>query len=199
MSFVNKRKRDAPEPDSKKTKASLGDNEKELYSMSDEWPVYNHPEGGTFKITPWGILRLWVDAQTGETTTRFEDSSFSDLTFPTTNYGAVSSGNWQNGHNGHNTVNGNPPNTYYELPSTPMSLNMSGSSTSSPVPENMTFSPNCEAELYVVDGYRHVGFNGAAGQTVGQTVGQQFSQEQENFFGMEEQEEFSDNNDTMMS
>ncbi|SGZ56919.1 CIC11C00000004856 [Sungouiella intermedia] len=190
MSFVNKRKRDASEPESKKTKALIGEKEKELYTLSEEWPVYNHPEGGTIKITPWGSLRQCVDAQTGETITKFEDASFSDLTFPAANVGAFGRQNWQSGQN----IAGAQGNPYYELPSTPMSLNMSGSSRSSPVPDKVSFSPSCEAELYVVDGYRYSGFNGAAGQA----VGQQFSQEQENFFGMEEQEEFSDNNDSMM-
>lgn len=179
-SIGNKRKREASEPDMKKSKAIVGEKEKELYSLSDEWPVYNHPEGGTIKITPWGSLRQYVDPQSGETVTSFEDASFSDLTFANS-----------------------AQNQYYELPSTPMSLNMSSSSRSSPVPEKMSFSPSCEAELYVVDGYRSGGPNGcyqgannAAGQTVGQ---QQFSQEQEHYFGMMEYEEFSDNNnDSMM-
>lgn len=191
MDFVNKRKRDAPEPDTKKIKAPFGEKEKELFSLSEEWPVYNLPEGGTVKITPWGSLRLWTDPQTGETITRFEDASFSDLAFQTANVGTMG-GSYYNGPQGQNHASAQP-NACYELPSTPMSLNMS--SNSSPAPENMTFSPTSEAELYVVDGYRHNGNNGAAGQT----VGQQFSQEQENFFGMEEQEEYSDNNDTMMT
>lgn len=181
-SFVNKRKREAPEPDMKKTKALVGEREKELYELSEEWPVYNHPEGGTVKITPWGSLRQYVDPQSGQNVTKFEDASFSDLSFANAAH-----------------------NQYYELPSTPMSLNMSSSSRSSPDPEKITFSPNCEAELYVVDGYRSGGLgngpgavngaNNVAGHAVGQ---QQFGQEQEHYFGMMEQEEFSDTTDSMM-
>lgn len=179
MSFVNKRKREAPEPDMKKSKAVVSEREKELYSLLEEWPVYNHPEGGTVKITPWGSLRQYVDSNTGEVVTKFEDASFSDLTFPNA-----------------------AQNPYFELPSTPMSLNMSNSSRSSPMPEKLPFSPSSEAEQYVLDGYRNggatsqMGVNNAAGQAVGY---QQFSQEQEHYFGMMEQEEFSDNtNDSMM-
>lgn len=163
MSFMNKRKREAPEPETKKTKAFVGERERELYSLLEEWPVYNHPEGGTVKITPWGSLRQYIDQNTGETVTKFEDCSFSELTFPT---------------------------QQYELPSTPMSLNMSTSLRSSPMPEKL-FSPSSEAEQYVVDGYR----DGAA---AGQSGHQQFCQEQEHYFGMMEQEEYENSNDSMV-
>lgn len=172
--FTNKRKRDACEQDVKKFKNLLENDEKALYSLSDEWPMYNHPDGGTVKITPWGSLRQYVDGQSGETVTRFEDSSFADLSFASSQC--------------------------YDLPSTPMSLNATGSSRSSPTPENMMLSPSCEAELYVVDGYRANGEHPAqeSHSTAGQGVGQ-FSQEQEHYFGMMEAEEYSDGaNDSMV-
>lgn len=162
--FANKRKRDGPEADCKKTKALIGDKECEAMAQSSEWPMYNHPDGGTVKITPWGSLRQWTDPVTGEANTKFEDASFQELSF------AMS----QN----------NAHNQFYELPSTPISLNPSSSSRSSPVPmESFNYSPSSLAEQYVVEGYRS---------------GQQFAQEQENYLGMVD-EEYSDNNDSMMA
>lgn len=72
----NKRKRDDFDSDSKKVK-NLEPNE---YETSNEWPIYNHPEGGIIKITPWGSLRQYQDAN-GEMVTKFEDVSFQDYPF----------------------------------------------------------------------------------------------------------------------
>lgn len=50
-------------------------------NISEEWPVYDHPQGGSVKITPWGCLRQCIDSTLGAQVTRFEDSSFSDYDF----------------------------------------------------------------------------------------------------------------------
>lgn len=169
MFGVSKRKRDAPEFECKKSKAQVGEKERELISLSQEWPIYNHPNGGTVKITPWGSLRQYVDPQTGEQVTKFEDITFNDLSF------ALSATNTDN--------------LFYELPLTPMSLNGSSSVRSSPALGDVMFSPTNEAEQYVVEGYRH-------GEAAVQPL---FGPEQENYFGMVENEEFPDaNNDSMV-
>ncbi|GEQ71018.1 hypothetical protein JCM33374_g4699 [Metschnikowia sp. JCM 33374] len=170
MSFVAKRKRDT-EPDQKKPKAAFGEKEREVLSQSNDWPMYNHPDGGTVKITPWGSLRQWVDPVTGQSNTKFEDASFSDVSF------AMSPSNIHN--------------QCYELPSTPMSLNHPNSGRSSPANgDRFHFSPTNEAELYVVEGY---------GQQREPSSGftPQYAQEQENYLGMEENEDYSD--DTTMN
>lgn len=169
MFGVSKRKRDASEVECKKAKAQVGEKERELISLSGEWPIYNHPNGGTVKITPWGSLRQYVDLQTGEQVTRFEDVTFNDLSF-------ASSAT-------------NSDNQIYELPQTPMSLNGLNSARSSPAIGDMRFSPSNEAEQYVVEGYRR-------GEAAEQLL---FGPEQENYFGMMESEELSDvNNDSMV-
>lgn len=164
MSFVAKRKRDA-EPEQKKPKAAFGEKEREILSQENEWPVYNHPDGGTVKITPWGSLRQWTDPVTGLTNTKFEDASFLDVSFEMSP----------------NNVN----NQCYELPTTPMSLTGPNSGRSSPHSgERFNFSPTNEAELYIVEGYGQP-------QTE-QRPTQEYAQEQEHFLGMEESEDFSD-------
>lgn len=169
MSSVVKRRRDE-EPEQKKPKAAFGDKEREVLSQSNDWPMYNHPDGGTVKITPWGSLRQWTDPVTGLANTKFEDASFLDVSFemsPT-----------------------NVHNQCYELPTTPMSMNASMSGRSSPAQrENFNFSPSNEAELYVVEGYKQ-------SREQGQKPVQQYAQEQEHYLGMEESEDFSD--DTAM-
>lgn len=131
------------EEDRKKV-AKLTERDLEAVTTSNEWPIYNHPEGGTIKITPWGSLRQMV--VNGEMVTRFEDVSFSDYDFSQ-----------------------HKPS---EMPTTPMSLSV----RSSPAPGEMQVSPSCEAEGYVVDGYR--GDRGERG----------FGREQEHFFGMMDQD-----------
>lgn len=169
MFGVSKRKRDTSELESKRTKAQVGDRERQLISLSDEWPIYSHPNGGTVKITPWGSLRQYVDPQTGEQVTKFEDVTFNDLSFAQPPYHGDSQ--------------------WYELPLTPMSLNGLSSVRSSPAIGDMRLSPSNEAEQYVVEGYRR-------GEAVEQPL---FGPEQENYFGMVENEEFSDvNNDSMV-
>lgn len=128
--------------------------ERDLYAVtsSNEWPLYNHPEGGTIKITPWGALRQYT--VNGEMVTRFEDVSFNDYDFS-------------------NIPPPQPPMVNQgEMPTTPMSLSVSN--RSSPAPGEMQVSPSCEAEGYVVEGYR------------GEQRG--FEREQEHFFGMMDQD-----------
>ncbi|OBA20968.1 hypothetical protein METBIDRAFT_42271 [Metschnikowia bicuspidata var. bicuspidata NRRL YB-4993] len=169
MSFVPKRKRDT-EPDQKKPKAAFGDKEREMLSQNNEWPMYNHPDGGTVKITPWGALRQWIDPATGYAKTKFEDASFQEVSFEMSP--------------------SNTNNQCYELPTTPMSLHTSASGCSSPAyGDKLNFSPTNEAELYVVEGYGQP-------RESGQRPTQQYAQEQEHYLGMEESEDFSD--DTAM-
>lgn len=47
---------------------------------SDEWPIYQHPQGGWVKFTPWGSVRMTINDQ-GETISKFEDVSFHDTSF----------------------------------------------------------------------------------------------------------------------
>lgn len=119
MNFKRKRDTDQEAP----KKAALGEKEKMLWASSNDWPLYNHPEGGTVKITPWGLLRQYENPQTGEMCTKFEDTSFSEMSFV-------------------------PQTQSLELPTTPMSLNMLSSLRASPGPQ---ISP--ETEQYVLDGY----------------------------------------------
>lgn len=176
MFSVSKRKRDAYDSECKKSKAQVGERERELISLSNEWPLYNHPDGGTVKITPWGSLRQYIDPETGELVTRFEDVTFSNYSF------AMSPSN--------------SDNQFYELPSTPMSLNATNSARSSPaLGEQMRFSPSSEVEQYVVDGYRNHDSKNISGQAVEQPL---FGQEQENYFGMVENEDSDMNNDSMV-
>jgi hypothetical protein len=49
-------------------------------ASSDEWPIYQHPQGGWVKFTPWGSVRMTINDQ-GETVSKFEDVSFHDTTF----------------------------------------------------------------------------------------------------------------------
>lgn len=127
----------------RKKVAKITERDLEAVTTSNEWPVYNHPEGGTIKITPWGSLRQVI--VNGEMVTRFEDISFNEYDFSL-----------------------HQPS--HEMPTTPMSLSV----RSSPAPGDPHMSPSCEAEGYVVDGYR------------GDNRG--FGREQEHFFGMMDQD-----------
>ncbi|ODV69741.1 hypothetical protein HYPBUDRAFT_159590 [Hyphopichia burtonii NRRL Y-1933] len=128
MNFTTKRKREDIEPDSKKTKNYINDEQKELYTTSNEWPVYQHPDGGIIKITPWGILRQVKDEKTGEYKTNFEDQSFGDVIFQLENSNEIY----------HNNI-----------PTTPQSLYQDKSPS-----DGIKLSPSDEAELYVMDGYQ---------------------------------------------
>lgn len=140
---------------------------------AEQWPVYVHPEGGTVKFSPWGSIREWVDPVTGQAGCKFEDTTFVNSTFDLTAP--------------------NPPLTQnYELPTTPLSLGGATPSRASPTPaDRIHYSPSSEAEQYVVEGY------GDAGRK--ETSRDQYVQEQENYFGMDEYEEYSDHSDVMMA
>lgn len=155
FSPATKRKRDTPED--RKKMAKLTERELHEVTTSNEWPIYNHPEGGTIKITPWGALRQFM--VNGEMVTKFEDVTFSDYDFGQLNV-QIQQPQLQPQMNHQN-----------EMPTTPMSLSVSN--RSSPAPDDIHISPSCEAEGYVVDGYRG---------------DQQFGREQEHFFGMMDQD-----------
>ena len=158
MNFASKRKREEVEPDTKKIKNFINEKERPEFSSSNEWPVYNHPDGGIVKITPWGSVRQYMDAS-GNTVTKFEDMNFQDISFA----------------NSHQTAN------VYEMPSTPVSMNQNSNNYSSPSMydvDGIKLSPSDEAENYVINGYGRLQGNGAQQQ--------QFQQEHENYFGMED-------------
>lgn len=123
-----KRKCDAEDAETKRTRALLDSEE------SDQWPVYVHPEGGTVKFSPWGSIREWVDPVTGQAGCKFEDTTFVNSTFDLCAPLPASQG--------------------YELPTTPMSLGGATPCRLSPAPtELLHYSPTSEAEQYVVEGY----------------------------------------------
>uniref|UniRef100_A0A0L0NXG6 Uncharacterized protein n=1 Tax=Candidozyma auris TaxID=498019 RepID=A0A0L0NXG6_CANAR len=162
MNFSPAKRKNECDEERKKAPKTLSEADLHAVTSLNEWPVYNHPQGGTIKITPWGALRQYI--ANGETVTRFEDVSFTDYDFgvaapcpPVAVVGPVSQ-------------------QPLEMPSTPMSL---GLKCSSPAPE-VRVSPWCEAEGYVVDGYR--GEQGEQGEQRG------FEREQEHFFGMMDQD-----------
>ena len=158
MNFASKRKREEVEPDTKKVKNFINEKERQEFSSSNEWPVYNHPDGGIVKITPWGSVRQYMDA-CGITVTKFEDLYFQDISIA----------------NSHQTAN------VYEMPSTPVSMNQNSNNYSSPSMydvDGIKLSPSDEAENYVINGYGRLQGNGAQQQ--------QFQQEHENYFGMED-------------
>ncbi|ABN67908.1 predicted protein [Scheffersomyces stipitis CBS 6054] len=177
MSFTPKRKRDDADPDTKKSRNDL--DKPADYTTSDEWPVYNHPDGGIVKITPWGSLRQFTNPVNGEMVTKFEDLSFSDYSFDPSNTDVYD------------------VSQYESLPSTPQSLynnhqyhqNPRSNQNGNP---NIRLSPNSEAESYVVDGYK-----GITPPPQNSDV-HQFEQEQENYFGMNDQHEEFDYNDEVV-
>lgn len=223
MEFTPKRKRDEFEPDCKKIKNFIDETTREELTDSNEWPQYSHPDGGIVKITPWGSLRQFQDPITGETMTKFEDMSFSDYTF-------------QNNNKIDDIYNNVNQQTTPSMPSTPQSLyqsqptakqqtrpyashNMPRDDVKTP---NRRFSPDCEAESYVRDGYqgitppppsveqRHYSHMQQPQPQRG-TPSHEFQQEHENYFGMNETSgeefdctgigyspEFDDDDDEMM-
>ncbi|KAK6462493.1 hypothetical protein DFJ63DRAFT_330048 [Scheffersomyces coipomensis] len=195
MNFASKRKRDEVEPDTKKIKNFINEQDKQEYTTSNEWPIYSHPEGGIVKITPWGSLRQFEHPVTGEQITKFEDVSFGDISF--------------------NSINSN--DIYDTLPSTPQSLynqqiqqqqnqNQNQRNYSSPSNQQqhsstqLRLSPSDEVESYVVDGYHQITPPPPSMQEIQQHNDQnqpqqsssslqpQFEQEQENYFGMMDQQ-----------
>lgn len=132
MNFASKRKREEAEPDTKKVKNFINEKERQEFSSSNEWPIYNHPDGGIVKITPWGSVRQFVDAS-GNTVTKFEDVNFQDISFANSHAGAV-----------------------YDMPSTPVSMSHAANGYSSPSTydaDGIKLSPSDEAENYVINGY----------------------------------------------
>lgn len=141
---------------------------------ADQWPVYVHPEGGTVKFSPWGSIREWVDPVTGQAGCKFEDTNFLASTFDTSITIQVLQ------------------KQKYELPTTPLSLGGTTPSNASPTPpDRIQYSPSSEAEQYVVEGY-----SVAARKEKGRD---RYVQEQENYFGMGEYEDYSENGDVMMA
>lgn len=154
-----KRKRDEKEVEVKKCKAAANEKNKEEGANSNEWPVFNHPHGGVVKVTPWGMLRKYVDAN-GEEVTRFEDGSFGDITFTDNDAQAINEA---------------------AFPSTPQSLyqNSNAGSSSPAESDRIKLSPGDEAENYVLNGYdSNTAYN--------PNQMQQFGQEHENYFGMDQ-------------
>lgn len=140
MNF-SKRRRDEVEPDLKKTKNLVNEKEHLEFTSLNEWPVYNHPEGGIVKITPWGSLRQYPNPVNGEMVTKFEDISFLDYLFESPHTANVYD----------NVV----------LPQTPQSIYPGSDSISrcdslspSHAPDRIRITPSDETELYVMDGYQ---------------------------------------------
>ncbi|KAK6199254.1 uncharacterized protein RJT21DRAFT_121561 [Scheffersomyces amazonensis] len=206
MNFASsKRKRDEFDPDLKKVKNLINEQDKAEYTTSNEWPVYAHPEGGIVKITPWGSLRQFTNTETGQQIAKFEDVSFSDISFDTSNTDDIY----------------NPMNT--SLPSTPQSLynqNMTNPSNQCPTnttnnynasarhphhPQYPVLSVDDEVESYVVDGYHQITPPPPSSQeyqkhSFSNDQQEQFEQEQENYFGMMDgnhKEEYEYNEDVV--
>lgn len=128
MYQASKRKCDALDAETKRTRALLESEE------AEQWPVYVHPEGGTVKFSPWGSIREWVDPVTGQEGCKFEDTTFVASTFDLTAPLPISQ--------------------EYELPTTPMSLGGTTPSRVSPgLVDRIHYSPGSEAEQYVIEGY----------------------------------------------
>ncbi|CAK7892452.1 hypothetical protein CAAN1_01S10088 [[Candida] anglica] len=168
----SKRRFQENQPETKKFRNEI--EQLQEYSTSEEWPIYNHPEGGIVKITPWGSLRQYTHPITGQMVTKFEDMNFQDHSF-----------------------NQNAIQTNY-APSTPQSMCPTSSDSPSPA---MKLSPGDEVENYVVEGYQQHQHAQAPVPTPATQA--QFQQEHENYFGMaSEEEDFQDNsaqpNDAMM-
>lgn len=158
-----KRRRDDLEAETQKLKNYITENDKDnaVYSTSNEWPIYSHPEGGLVKITPWGSLRQFTNPETGELITKFEDSSFQDQSFNMANL--VYEQMYNVAHNSMNVDT--PERAESQMPPTPQSIQQCKLSTPTPV----RMYPGDEVETYVLNGYD--GFN----------------QEHENYFGMQDE------------
>lgn len=71
-------KRKFTDSESNKKKV-IDETTQKLYTTSNEWPIYNHPDGGIIKVTPWGSIRQFKIND--ETVTKFEDKNFQDYSF----------------------------------------------------------------------------------------------------------------------
>lgn len=160
---MNKRQIDNLESCNKKTIDEIT----KLANENQDWPIYNHPNGGIIKITPWGSIRQFE--LKGEVITKFEDMSFSDydftnlsLPYKTKSVDGNITSNILNSSdssimNLSSTWNSDQDTSYssYELPCTPQSIKL---------------SPGDEVEQYVLSGYNDMDY--------------QYNNEQENYFGM---------------
>lgn len=174
-------------------KKNIDEVTQQLYSSSNDWPVYNHPDGGIIKITPWGSIRQFE--LNGEMVTKFEDMSFTDYNFtpairnnasyndsadtPLSN--ASSHSNLNNNQDSHHRNGSDGSNEQQELPQTPQSI------------QSIRLSPCDEAENYIMKGYENVHHqtsNNGSGNEF------QFAQEPEHYFGMMD-DEFNDNDMVM--
>ncbi|EGV64952.1 hypothetical protein PSN45_005307 [Yamadazyma tenuis] len=137
---MNKRKIDYSSTCKKK---NIDEATQKLYSSSNEWPIYNHPDGGIIKITPWGSIRQFEI--NGEVITKFEDMAFNDYNFAGTNITSSPNGIANTGNSTAATAihSGDVSNAseFQELPQTPQSI------------QSVRLSPYDETEQYVVKGY----------------------------------------------
>jgi hypothetical protein len=122
---MDKRKLDEDEVPQKKF---INEKDQQLYSTSDEWPIYYHPQGGYIKITPWGSLRITTN-DNGEIIQKFQDCSFDEL-------------EWNFPEPQPQQQFQQQPHSQPQLPSTPQSI-------------NITLSPDTDAENYVIDGFKN--------------------------------------------
>lgn len=151
-------------------KKNLDELTHQLYSTSNEWPVYNHPDGGIIKITPWGSIRQFE--LNGEMITKFEDMSFTDYNFTP----AIK--------NSKNPVS--PPSHPQDqhLPQTPQSI------------QSLRLSPCDEAENYVMKGYQSLG-SSSSPNVPSANDDFQFAREPEHYFGMMDDLELHENDMVM--
>ncbi|CAH6718246.1 hypothetical protein CLIB1444_01S02410 [[Candida] jaroonii] len=167
---MSKRNLDATEELKKK---NIDELTQKLSLENNDWPIYNHPNGGIIKITPWGSIRQYES--NGETITKFEDMNFSDYDFINLplpyknqvpqpqqnpfgrNLNTMSSMNSLSNNSDNYDMDYDGYQNDYELPQTPQSIRL---------------SPSDEAENYVLKGYSDPNFQ------------QEYSKEQENYFGM---------------
>lgn len=166
---MNKRKIEYSNSNKKK---NIDEVTQKLYSTSNEWPVYSHPNGGIIKITPWGSIRQFE--LNGEMITKFEDMAFSDYNFTpaisnTKNLNTMTSNSSLNSSlNSNNvvsqTIQTTQP-TYNDLPQTPQSI------------QSIKLSPSEEAENYVMKGYENDQFQYNHNNN-------QYTKEPEHYFGM---------------
>lgn len=159
MNASTKRSRNDSCIDAKKARPSVE-------SVSDDWPVYGHPQGGTVKITPWGCLRLYLDPILGQEVTKFEESTFSTIDFGTPVSPEASPQQSQSEYTPRDV-------DMSEMPPTPQSIHYRRAI----VPSPFEFSPSSEAEGYLREGYMSHS-----------SPAQEYSHEQEHYLGMDDEE-----------